>query len=72
MWRTAGRGQRQQTYRGLFRIHVDAGQLKQIRDAWQTGTPLGNNRFNKQVGGMLGRKVGQARRGRPQLVDRRQ
>ncbi len=59
--------ERQQTYRSLFRVHVDAGQLKQIREAWQTGTPLGDNRFKEQVEGTLGRKVGQARRGRPKM-----
>jgi putative transposase len=57
--------ERQQAYRGLFRVHVDVGQLKQIRDAWQTGTTLGIHRFKEQVETMLGRKVGQARRGRP-------
>ncbi len=57
--------ERQQTYMGLFRVHVDAGQLKQIREAWLTGTPLGNNRFKEQVEAMLGRKVGQPRQGRP-------
>ncbi len=50
---------------GLFRVDVDVAQLKQIRDAWQTGSPLGINRFKEQVEAMLGRKVGQARPGRP-------
>ena len=28
----------QEAYRRLFTFHVDGGQLKQIRKAWQTGT----------------------------------
>ena len=52
----------QQAYRGLFRAHVDVDQLKQIQEAWQTGTPLGNDRFKEQVEAMLGRTVGQVRR----------
>lgn len=50
----------------MFKAHVDEEQLKAIWAAWQTGTPLGNDRFRAEVEAMLGRKVGQARRGRPQ------
>ncbi len=42
--------QRQEVYRGLFTVYVNGGQLTQIREAWQTGTPLGNDRFREQVG----------------------
>jgi putative transposase len=60
--------ERQQTYRGLFGVHVDAGQSKQIREAWQTGTPLGNNRFKEQVEGNAGTQSrSEARRGRPKM-----
>jgi hypothetical protein len=41
------------------------GQLTQIRDAWRTGTPLGNDRFKEEVEAMLGCKIGQVRRRRP-------
>lgn len=51
--------------RRLFAVHVDDGQLTQIRDAWRTGTPLGNDRFKEAVEAMLGRKIGQVTRGRP-------
>ena len=57
--------QRQEVYRGLFTVHVNGGQLTQIRETWQTGTPLGNDRFKEQVEAMVGRKIGHARRGRP-------
>ena len=54
-------------YRRLFDAHQD--QLNdaalEIRATSQTGTPLGNSRFSKQVEAALGVKVGQSRRGRP-------
>ncbi|MGH8566813.1 MAG: hypothetical protein ACREXU_02065 [Gammaproteobacteria bacterium] len=51
--------------RGIKAGDVDAngGQRTQIREAWQTGTPL--DRFKEQVQAMVGRTIGQARRGRP-------
>jgi putative transposase len=66
-YRALGRSEveRQEAYRRLFTVHVDDGQLTQIRDAWRTGTPLGNDRFKEAVEAMLGRKIGQVRRGRP-------
>lgn len=38
---------------------------ERIRAASQTGTPLADTRFREQIERALGRKVGQARRGRP-------
>ena len=67
LYRALGRSEveRQEAYRRLSTVHVDDSQLTQIRDAWRTGTPLGNNRFKEEVEAMLGRKIGQVRRGRP-------
>ena len=39
--------------------------ITEIRQAWQTGTPLGNDLFKSQVEQMLKVKVGYTRRGRP-------
>ena len=36
-----------------------------IQDAWQTGTPLGSDKFKKMIERKLNIKVGHARRGRP-------
>ena len=44
---------------------MDEADLKDIRAAWQTGTPLGNDYFREKIERKLGSKVGQARRGRP-------
>ncbi|KAF0192040.1 MAG: transposase [Gammaproteobacteria bacterium] len=57
--------QRKEAYRALFKAHVDTDDIKQIRAAWQTGTPLGNEYFKEKVEARLKTKIGQARRGRP-------
>jgi len=54
-----------ENYKSLCKAHIDADQLKSIRAAWQTGTPLGNDYFREKVERKLKTKVGQARRGRP-------
>lgn len=56
---------RQQAYKALFKTHLDEGVLDDIGSAWQTGTPLGNDKFRKKIEDKLNCKVGQARRGRP-------
>ena len=57
--------ERQSAYQGLFKAHVDEDKMTAIRESWRTGTPLGNDRFKAEVEAALGRKVGQAKRGRP-------
>ena len=52
-------------YRELFRNSVEPDLIDSFRSTLQTGTPLGNDRFREQIEEALGRKVGQARRGRP-------
>ena len=56
---------RQSAYNALFKGHIEDIELNDIRKAWQTGTPLGNDYFRQKVESKLGCKVGQARRGRP-------
>lgn len=56
---------RQEAYRTLFKAHIDESDLKKIRAALQTGTPLGNDFFKEKIEEKLKTKVGQARRGRP-------
>ena len=52
-------------YRELFRSILEREQIHSIRATVQTGTPLGNERFKQEIEQTLQRKVGQARRGRP-------
>lgn len=56
---------RQTVYRDLFRNMLEPGELKDLRTAWLTGTPLGNDRFRADIERTLRIKVGQAHRGRP-------
>jgi putative transposase len=58
---------RQAAYVELFKAHVDDIDLSEIRNAWQTGTPLGKDYFRQKVESKLGCKAGQSRRGRPKL-----
>ena len=52
-------------YRALFKAQLDKEVLADIRAAWQTGTPLGNDFFRQKIEAKLKCKIGQARRGRP-------
>ncbi|HEY5604444.1 MAG TPA: transposase [Gammaproteobacteria bacterium] len=54
-----------EAYKALFKTRVEETQLKAIRAAWQTGTPLGGEYFREKIERKLKTKVGQARRGRP-------
>ena len=54
-----------EAYKSLFNGHIDKEELKEIRAAYQTGTPLGNESFKERIECKLKTKVGQARRGRP-------
>ena len=56
---------RLEAYKLLFQVHLDKEVLNEIRSAWQTGTPLGNDEFHRQIEAKLKLKVGQSRRGRP-------
>jgi putative transposase len=55
--------ERLKAYKGLMRILMMP--MTEIRASWQTGAPLGGDTFREKVEETLGRKVGQARRGRP-------
>ncbi len=44
---------------------LDSVLLKDIREAVQTGTPLGGSQFKEKVEKILSKNVGQAKRGRP-------
>ena len=59
---------RSDAYRALFAAQLDADALTDIRDAWQSGTPLGRSRFKEKVERKLKCKLGHARRGRPPKI----
>ena len=53
------------SYRRLFEGSPDSRVIDDIRSAWQSGTPLGDDGFRQFLEQKLGRKLGQTRRGRP-------
>lgn len=57
--------ERCRVYKDLFKGHVDADDLRDIRTSLQTGTPLGNSFFKAKIEAKLGLKVGHSKRGRP-------
>lgn len=61
---SADEKERRKAYRNLFKHHQEE-ENKKIRAAWQTGTPLGNDRFKEKIEKTLKCKVGYAARGRP-------
>ena len=52
-------------YRELFSVDLDKSMIHDIQRAATFSMPLGNSRFQEQVEAALGRKLGQAKRGRP-------
>jgi putative transposase len=54
-----------EAYRALFKERIDSELIEDIRAAWQSGTPLGNDRFREAIESALKTKVGYARQGRP-------
>ena len=59
---------RQRAYRHLFESSLSEKSVKQITQAWLSGTPLGSEKFCERVETQLERKIGQMRRGRPRKI----
>ena len=54
---------RRQAYRGLFRSHMDAELIDEIRHATNGNFALGNEQFKQDIARMLQRRVTHSRRG---------
>jgi putative transposase len=52
---------RQAAYQDLFKDNL----ISEIQQTTQTGTPLGSEKFRKEIEELLGVKTGYSRRGRP-------
>ena len=65
------KAQRTHAYRELFRHHIEDKDLHNIQACWQSGTPLGNDRFRAKIEQRLKTKVGQSSRGRPRKTDKK-
>lgn len=66
-YKAIGRGDKkcQEKYTALVKEGLGDEIKTDIQDAWQTGTPLGSNKFKAMVEKKLKIKVGHAKRGRP-------
>ena len=63
-------GPRQQSaYRALFRAHLDAAAVAELRLALNQNQPLGDNRFYANIERMMGERRQPRPRGRPKAVD---
>jgi len=56
---------RQLVYQGLFKEALSDNIMNEIEQTTQTGTPLGSEKFKKEIESLLGVKTGYAKRGRP-------
>jgi len=56
---------RQIAYRALFKAHLDEETVGQIRNATNGNYALGSERFQKEIGTMLGRRANRGQSGRP-------
>lgn len=56
---------RQAAYRDLFATSINSDDLDLIRASLHSGTPLGNDRFKKQIESAAGCTVGFTKRGKP-------
>jgi putative transposase len=59
------KSQRQMGYRALFKDRLSDSLISEIQQTTQTGTPLGSDKFRKNIEELLGVKTGYAKRGRP-------
>lgn len=68
-YKNIGRGdkKRLEKYLALSKAGLSDEVSSNIQDAWQTGTPLGSDKFKKMVEKKLKIKVGHAKRGRPRI-----
>lgn len=58
--------ERAQTYRALFRPHLDAEAAIDIRQALQLGMPVGRDRFAESICATVGVRFNSGKRGRPE------
>jgi putative transposase len=61
-----------EAYRGLFKAHSDDDLLNEIRSATNGNYALGTQRFQEEIGHMLGRRVVKGYAGRPVVQKDRQ
>jgi putative transposase len=61
--------ERLENYRALFKAHVNAELLKEIRKSVNKGLALGSERFTAQIEELTDRRVTPRKAGRPQKIN---
>ena len=61
--------ERRESYRALFKAHLDPEVITKIRTATNGNVVLGNKRFEDQIANMLKRRVTLGMAGRPKRTD---
>ena len=56
---------RRESYRALFKGHIDEQELNEIREATNGNYALGNKRFQEQIEAVLGQRAQRGKAGRP-------
>ena len=56
---------RRNVYRQLFEIPIDRNETQLIQQSLHSGTPVGNEKFQRYIERVTGNKVGSYKRGRP-------
>jgi len=65
----ANKDDRLRNYRELFSTDLDKEQLHALRTSIQFSMPVGDNRFVEKIEGIIGRKIGYSKRGRPTISE---
>ena len=60
--------ERLENYRALFKVHVNAELLKEIRESTNKGLALGNERFTAKIEALTDRRVTRRKAGRPKRI----
>ena len=56
---------RREAWRALFMVHMDPEEQSHIHRLSEMGMPVGNDRFQARIEALTGRRLEQAKRGRP-------
>ena len=60
--------ERLENYRALFKAHVNAELLKELREGVNKGMALGSERFTAQIEALTDRRVTPRKAGRPKKI----
>ena len=68
LWLEKAKEERLESYRALFKAHLSAELLKEIRESANKGLALGNERFKAKIEALTDRRVTPGKAGRPKKI----